>query len=172
MVALNPKPTNTSLLQPTKFQFIFARMPNLTYFCQNVSLPGAGLSEIIRNTPFVDLYVPGEKLVYEPIDITFLVDEDLRTWLEIYDWMVGLTFPEDFNQYRRMLKEKSDFGGTVSDATLTILTNKNQTNIRVKFKDCFPTSLGALPFDSTSDANQVMTSTLSLRYNYFTVDII
>lgn len=172
MAQLNPRPTNTSLLQPTKFQFTFARMPNLTYFCQNISLPGAGLSEIVRNTPFVDIYSPGEKLIYEPLDLTFLVDEDLRTWLELYDWMVGLTFPEKFDQYRRMLKEKSDFGGIRSDAILTILSNKNQPNIRVNFKGCFPTSVSALPFDATSDASQTMLSSATIRYDYFSVDII
>lgn len=172
MAQLNPRPTNTSLLQPTKFQFTFARMPNLTYFCQNISLPGASLSEITRNTPFVDIYSPGEKLIYETLDLTFLVDEDLRTWLEIYDWMVGLTFPENFDQYRRMIKEKADFGGKTSDATLTVLSNKNQPNIRANFKGCFPTSVGQLNFDVTSDANQVMTSSVTIRYDYFTIDII
>lgn len=172
MAKINQHPTNTSLLQPTKFQLAFARMPNMTYFCQTFNLPGVSMSEIVRNTPFVDLKVPGDKILYEPLDITFLVDEDLHSWLELHTWIAGLTFPKNFNQYKILKKEYGDYGGTVSDATLTILTNNNTPSIRFNFKDCFPISVSSIPFDSTSDANMTLTASASLVYNYFDVDIL
>jgi hypothetical protein len=172
MAKLIQQPTNTSLLQPTKFQLTFARMPSVTYFCQTFNLPGLSMSEIVRSTPFVDLYVHGDKVQYEALDITFTVDEDLKTWLEMHNWITGLTFPKNFDQYRRLIKDNKDFGGTVSDAVMTVMSNKNTPNIRVTFKDCFPTSVSSINFDYTMDANMILTASASFRYNYFDVDIL
>jgi hypothetical protein len=172
MAKLNQQPTNTSLLQPTKFQLTFSRMPNLTYFCQTFNLPGISMSEIVRNTPFVDLYIHGDKVQYEPLDITFTVDEDLRTWLEMHSWITGLTFPKNFDQYRHLLKDNKDYGGTVSDATMTVITNKNTPNIRITFRDCFPLMVSSITFDYTMDANMILTASASFRYNYFDIDIL
>lgn len=172
MAKINSQPINTSLLQPTKYQLVFARMPHITYFCQTFNLPGLSMSEIVRNTPFVDLYVYGDKVQYEPFDLTFMVDEDLRTWLEMHNWITGLTFPKGFEQYRRLIKENKDYGGTVSDATMTVMSNKNMPNIRITFRDCFPTSVSSITFDYTMDASMTLTASASFRYNYFDVDII
>ena len=42
------------------------------------------MSEVMRTTPFIDLYSPGEKMVYDLLNVTFIVDEDIQTWLEIH----------------------------------------------------------------------------------------
>lgn len=172
MAKINTQPENTSFLQPTKYQLTFARMPHLTYFCQNFNLPGISTSEIIRNTPFVDLNVPGDKAQYEPLDISFLIDEDLRTWLEVHNWIVGLTFPKNFDQYRRLKKENENYGGTTSDAVMTVMSNKNTPNIRITFKNCFPISISSISFDYTMDASMPILATATFRYNYFDVDIL
>lgn len=172
MAKLITQPENTSFLQPTKYQLSFARMPHLTYFCQTFSLPGISTSEIIRNTPFVDLKIPGDKVQYEPLDFTFIVDEDLRTWLELHNWITGLSFPKNFDQYRRLKREYANYGGTVSDAIITIMSNKNTPNIRVTFKDSFPTDVSSITFDYTMDANMTLTATASFKYNYFDIDIL
>jgi len=65
MTALTRAPYNKDLLQSTKFRVTFDRLPGTTYFCQTANFPGVSLTEIPRQTPFVDLYVPGEKIVYE-----------------------------------------------------------------------------------------------------------
>jgi hypothetical protein len=65
MTALNRNPKNPNYLHPNKFQLNFARLPNIQYFCQTVTVPGISLSEIPQNTPFVDLYRPGEKAIYD-----------------------------------------------------------------------------------------------------------
>jgi len=172
MSKINNQPTNTSFLQTTKFQLSFIRIPNMTYFCQTFEIPGISTSEIVRRTPFVDLYVHGDKVKYQPLNLSFLVDEDIRGWLELHNWITGLAFPKNFDQYRRLIKENRDYGGTVSDAIMTIMSNKNTPNIRITFRDCFPTSLSALAFDYSSDANSIIKASAEFRYNYFDVDIL
>ena len=79
MTVLNRNPQNTNLLQPTKFLLTFTRIQTVQYFCQEVNLPGVSLGEVNRATPFLDMYSPGTKLSYEPLDITFTIDEELES---------------------------------------------------------------------------------------------
>jgi hypothetical protein len=178
MSAITRNPTNKDILQSTKFKLNFARIPATTYFCQSASLPGLSLTEVPRNTPFIDLYVPGEKLLYDTLNITFLVDEDLVGWQEIHDWIRAMTFPYDFEEYVN-LKNLSSVAQSrsinrlppqYSDASMTIYTNKNNPNIRVQFKDLFPISLGGLVFNSSDSAENIITSDVTFRFSYYNIE--
>ena len=94
-------PENTSLLQATKYTFIIPDMPFLKYFCQTISLPTVSTSEVAVPTPFSTTYRHGDKLVYEGLTLTALVDEDLRIWEESYKWIRGLTRPAEYKEYLR-----------------------------------------------------------------------
>jgi len=93
MTILTRTPENPNLQHSNKFQLNFARTPNLQYFCQSVMVPGISLSEVPRTNPFVELYSPGEKAIYDILNVTFMVDEDLMAWKEIHDWIRAMTFP-------------------------------------------------------------------------------
>lgn len=168
-------PQNTNPILPNKFSVNFARMPNLTYFCQTVSLPGLSMGEAIRNTPFIDLYSPGDKLIYDLLTFTFMVDENLQSWLEIHDWIRAMAFPTDFQEYRnlprlnRVADSREDFP-QFSDATLNILTSSYNQNYKVKFADCFPISLSAVTFSSTDSPDNFITADVSFRFSYFNIE--
>ena len=155
-------PENTSFLQTTKFTFIFPQLPFARYFCQAVTFPGVSTSEVLVPTPFVDTYRHGDKLIYEPITITALMDEDLRTWEETYKWIVSLTKPTQFPEYRNNMKDQAYF-----DAILTVNTNANLPNLRIKFKNCHPTSLGMIQFSSSDTADITPIADITFRYDYF-----
>ena len=93
MSLLNRNPENTNLLQPTKFLLTFARLPATQYFCQEVNLPGVTLGTVDRATPFLDMYSPGTKLKYDDLDITFVVDEELQSWKDMYNWFTSIADP-------------------------------------------------------------------------------
>jgi hypothetical protein len=80
MTAITRNPTNPNFLQPNKFILTFARLPNVQYFCQSLSVPGISMSEAQQSNPFIDLYVPGEKATYDLLNLTFLIDEELKAW--------------------------------------------------------------------------------------------
>jgi len=175
MTALNRNPVNFDLLQSTKFRVTFERLQGLTYFCQSANLPGLSLTEIPIPTPFVDLYVPGEKLVYDTFNLTFLVDEDLRSWTEIHDWIRGITFPTDFKEYVDLAKQSS--GASMrrsigskpqySDASMSIYTNKNNVNFRIKLYEVFPTSLSTIVFSTGDTAENIVTADATFRFTYY-----
>jgi hypothetical protein len=180
MGAIERNPSNRDILQSTKFKLNFTRLPGLTFFCQTVNLPGVSLTEIARTTPFVDLYVPGEKLVYETLNMTMLVNEDMTDWEAIHDWIRGMTFPREFEEYAKMgdkfrdtqIRRNSGVKIPVqySDASMTIYTNKNNPQIRVSYKDCFPTSLSGVMFSSLDSAENVITCESSFRYSYYNIE--
>jgi len=102
MSALDRNPVNPNVLQPNKFLLNFSRAPSIQYFCQSVSVPGIALSEVPQNTPFVDVYVPGEKAIYDVLNVTFLIDERMTAWIEMHDWIRAMTFPKDYAEYQRL----------------------------------------------------------------------
>lgn len=173
MTALTRNPTNTNPLLVNKFQISFTRLPNLTYFCQTVNLPGISLGEIQRATPFVELYHPDDKLIYESLNFSFIIDEDLNSWLEIHDWMRAMTFPKNFSEYQNLPKiskfSKKGFP-QYSDATLQVLTSKFNLNYNIHYYNCFPTSLSGINFSSMDSPENTLTADVTFRYDYFDIE--
>lgn len=167
------QPTNTNLLTANRFVLSFIRLPSVQFFCQTVNLPGLNLSTIPRNTPFVDITLPGEKLVYDPLSVTFLVDETFSAWREIHDWMRGMTFPTSFEEYKNLQRE-TKFVHTphpqYSDAELTILDSNQRGIYRFKFKDMFPTSLAPFTLSTTLGPETILTADVSLSFTYFDIE--
>jgi len=165
---LNETPENTSILQLTKFTFIIPEMPFLKYFCQGVTIPSVSTTEIPVETPFLTTYRHGERLRYDPLTITAIIDEDLRIWEETYKWLVGLTRPESPSQYIR--KSRNDKAPLYFDGYLTSLTNANNPNLRFKFLDCHPVSIGNIQFDTKIDADVIPTADFTFRFDSYEIE--
>jgi hypothetical protein len=173
-------PSNRDILQSTKFKLNFMRLPGLTFFCQTANLPGLSLTEIQQPTPFVDLWRPGEKAIYDTLNVTMLVDEDLKDWEAIHDWIRAMTFPKEFEEYATMGKSFKDTvarrGSGVklpvqyTDASMTVFTNKNNPNFRIAFKDVFPTTLGGIQFSALDSAENIITCDVTFRYSYYNLE--
>lgn len=162
-------PTNKNFLGQTGFRLILDRTPNVNYFSQSASLPGISLSAPEVTTPFVDYPLPGTKLQYSPFTIAFRVDEDMKNYLEIYNWLVGLGFPDNFDQYKNF-EQASVNQRNLSDATLSILSSKYNPNLRVKFQNMFPESISELQFSTTAADIDYLEATVTFRYTLYTVE--
>ena len=158
-------PRNTNTLQGNKFQFILPDLPHVTFFCQMVMLPGASTSAAIVETPFQTQYRHGDKMQYDPLVITFLVDEDLGNWIEVYNWIKGLTKPNGFQEYN---DQKKKF--LYRDCQVIISTNSNIANYKFTFKNCHPISLGPLTMTAMDDPNLTPTVDLTLQYDTYSID--
>ena len=157
-------PENTSILQSTKFTFFIPDKPFLKYFCQTVNVPSVTTREIEVSNQHSPIYVHGEKLYYESLVISAIMDEDLRVWEETYKWMSSLARPQDQGQYpRRHFRDKNPL---YFDGYLTVNTNANNPNIRIKFINCHPTSIGMVNFDTKVDADTIPTADFTFRYDY------
>ena len=165
MTALNRNPQNTNLLQPTKYLLNFKRIETVQYFCQSVNVPSIKLGEVSRATPFLDLYSPGTKLDYSLLDIEFIVDEELQTWKNLYNWFTSIADPNGFE--KRTYKEELQRSEHFSDATLTILSNLNNPVLRINFNNLFPVSMGDINFDTRLSADNLITVAATFRYESY-----
>lgn len=176
MTILTRNPSNPNVLHPNKFQLNFARLPNVQYFCQTVTIPGISTGEAPYPTPFVDLYAPGEKAIYDMLTVTFIVDEDLKTWIELHDWIRAMTFPKEFEEYAKLgqLNRYTLSSNTrqpqYSDGIVTLLTSANNPNIQFKFYELFPTSLSTFVMSSTDSPDAVITADATFRYSYYDIE--
>lgn len=177
MTILNKNPRNTNPLQPNKFTLTFSRLPNMQYFCQSVSVPGISMSEAgPQTTPFVDLYKPGEKAIYDLLNVTFTIDEELKAWSEIHDWIRGMTFPTDFKEYRDLskLSRTNTLNPSktpqYSDATITLLSSSFTPLFRFTFYDCFPTSLSTFILSTQDSPETTLTADSTFRFAYYDID--
>jgi len=134
------------------------------------------MSEVPQTTPFVDLYKPGEKAIYDLLNVTLLIDEELKAWLGIHDWIRAMTFPKDYSEYQNLanLNRYSTLGKTTgpqySDATLTILSSSNIPLYRFKFYEVFPTSISSFAMSSTDTPDNIITADATFRFTYYDID--
>jgi hypothetical protein len=176
MSVLTRNPTNQNPLHPNKFQINFSRVPNVRFFAQSVAIPGISMSEVLQPTPFVDVYAPGEKAIYDLINITFIVDENMESWIEIHDWIRGMTFPKEFSEYRNLgnlnsyTRIKKSEKPQYSDCEITILSSSNNPNVRFKFYDVFPTTLSTIVLNSTDSPDTILTADATFRYSYYDIE--
>jgi hypothetical protein len=169
---------NPNFLLPNKFQLNFSRLPNVQYFCQSVSVPGISMSEALMTNPFIDLYAPGEKAIYDLLNITFYVDENLQTWKEVHDWIRAMTFPKEFEEYRQLnnlnkyTRSLNTDKPQYSDGVITLLTSANNPKTRFKFYDLFPVTLSTFIMSTTDSPENIITADASFRYSYYDIEII
>jgi|TARA_B000000532_G_C18703171_1_gene334881 hypothetical protein len=185
------QPTKQDYADPTKFKFNILKLPKVEYFCTQVNLPGVSLADnYTQPTPFRNIPLPGEKLEYESLAMTFLVDENLENYQEIHGWLRGIGFPGGHEEFQKLLNSGADrfptskssvmgdagrggkfaaanTGGLFSDATLSILTSKNNPVTEVRFSDVFPISLSGLAYNQQASDTDYLTASVTFNYKIY-----
>jgi hypothetical protein len=184
-------PSKFDYASPIQFRFKMTKLPTVEFFVQSANIPGITLGDTTLPTPLKDISMPGDKLTYQTLEVSFLVDENLNNYKEIHDWMTGIGFPQDHKQFADVLATGSDRfsrstastaavgsgkpaplseGGIYSDATLIVLNNKNIAKTEIRFQNVYPTSLGSLSYDiKASDVDYLQ---VSASFNYMYYDIV
>lgn len=176
---VNRQPENIDFLRPNGFRFLIQTLPGVTYFCQAANIPEMSLGVATQSTPLVDIPRPGEKITYGSLTVRFMIQEDLKNYMELYNWMIGLGFPENHYQYTKFNESQlyrfpSSRGRTdgteYSDATLIVLDSNNLPNAKFDFFDCFPISLSGMDFDVASGSTQHFQGTAVFKYRHFSME--
>ena len=104
-MALNPvsgvdrQPDKLDYASPTQFRFGINQLPKVEFFTTACNLPGINLGQYEYGTPFKNIPIAGDKLTYEQLNITFIVDEFLENYRTLHEWMVGIGFPKNRKQF-------------------------------------------------------------------------
>lgn len=162
------QPATLNYLPNNSFTFGLNKFPTVGYFCQNVNLPNLSLGEAgnAEDTPFTRIPVPGDRLVFGELQLTFLVDEDMANYTELYNWLVQTGFPVEFGQYR---VSSTPVDEIYSDGTLLIRNSKSNVIKTVTFQDLYPTSLSDLQFDANNTGIDYMVCVAAFRYRMFSL---
>ena len=179
------QPENQNYLSSVGFKFSIGNLPNVQWFVQSVNLPGLSLGEITTPSPLLDTFIPANNLDFEPLTLSFLVDEDMTNWVEIYNWLVGLSSPETYSQYKNLAEPienskintpaatdptSGDRAAIYSDATLIIMNSNMNANHQILFKELFPTSLSGITFNAAEGDVEYITAEASFRYMHYTYE--
>ena len=175
-------PAVYNYLRPNAFRFSIKDLPNVAYSCQSANLPSLNLGFAVQPTPFLDIPRIGDKNTFGDFTIRFLISENMSNYLELFEWLIALGFPNNYNQYKSFTGDrlsrfpfyKNGRGDTeslaLSDGTLTILDSNNVPKTNIILKDLFPASVEALDFDVTSSAVDYFVGIASFKYTSFTIE--
>lgn len=173
----NNVPTNTNFLQGAQFLLGFTRLPYMNYFCTSVNFPGMSCHAATQATPFVDAPIPGQKLIYDPLEVKFIVDEQMWAYTSIVDWIKGYSMPDSFQEYKNLtLQQRLQLASSTmnrpqySDAMLTVYTNKNNPTLQLNFKDVFPESIESINFSTDMSAEAIIQVKCTFRYTTWTIN--
>ena len=181
------QPDQLDYASPTQFRFGVHQLPKVEFFTVSANLPGISASISIQSTPFKDIPTMGDKLTYENLSISFIVDEYLENYISLHDWLVGIGFPQKRDQFKTFRDITSNIpagGGTAavdrvgsttadkamySDAFIQILSNKNNPIVEVNFQNVFPINLSALDFTQTATDVEYMVATAEFAYQIYEI---
>lgn len=157
-------PERINPLLPTYYRFSINRLPSTVYFCQTASLPTVTMSEVQMPTPFVPVKAPS-KLDFDELSITFMVDEEMKNWLEIFNWMRSVTQVEGYEEFAKPNTH-------LSTANLIILNSSKNPKINVTFEGLYPRTLGSIDFTSTIVDPEPLQCTATFAYRHYNIELL
>lgn len=151
-------PDNINFIDPTSFKLLLERTPHLEYFCKSVSIPAFSVAETQASYRQTNIPMLADKINFEPLTLQIAVDEDMKGYLEIFDWINECTLHSD------------NISEVMSDIGVVITTSHNNKSKTVRFSNAFPISIGSLEFNSTETANTYLTAEVTFRFSNMTFE--
>ena len=193
----NPRePTTVDYAQSNQFKVYIPIFPLVEWFVVSCNVPGITMGQGVVPTPLVDYPIVGEKLTYDNFSMTFLVDEKLKNFMELHDWLVNMAPPQDQNQFMARTSDyvlptgqntkfypadnansQTSTGNTSDrqlycDITLFILSSKNNPVATVVMRDAFPTSISALDYSQQETDTSYVQCNVTFAYPFYTIQAV
>ena len=172
--SLSRQPSVMDFAQNSQFRVSFPNYPKVEYFCSAITIPGISLTAVDRPTSLANIPMVGDTVTYENFDMTFLVDEELENYREIYDWMINIGFPDNHSQFRK--QDRREAGGgplrlgdreLYDDIMITVLSSKNNPIVRIRLYEAWPVQLSGLEYTQTGTDTEYLTCDVSWAYMYY-----
>ena len=184
------EPTVFDYSQANQFKVYLPIFPTTEWFVTRVNIPGCTLGRADQYTPFVDVAIVGDKMQYDNFNCTFIVDESLANYMEMYNWVMNIGFPfsakQQFNRTDRpdnmnrgansdkrnprdgVYYEIND-RDLYTDIVLTILSSKNNAVANVYIYEAFPVSLGGIEYSQAETDISYAMCDVSFAYTWFDI---
>lgn len=155
----------TNYLSPLEFEVAIKRLPNVEFTTQKVELPGVSANPVDMANSFNRSFQSPDKLSYEEFNLSFIIDEKMNNYIEVFRWLKGMTDPEGNGEYAELLKGD----GVFSDISVTVLNSLKNPSIEYRFINCMPINLSGIGLDTTNSDVAYPEATVSFRYDYFDI---
>lgn len=138
----------------TSFRLIIPGFDGLNYHVQTVQLPGMSMSGV--DSPYRNHQgaVPSDRIEYDPLNLTFLVDENYNNWDALRQWMINNTNEPKLNERMR-------------DITLHILGSNKDPRAELVFRGAFPTLVSELALESSTGEPNPLMCNVTFRYQKY-----
>lgn len=166
---------NRNYLSGVGFEFTISRAPMVSFTGNQVNVPGLSCGFAEQPTYLKNIPIPGDKPVFEDLIVRFLVDEELKNYMEIQRWIRGINYPESLSEIANFQKQQGKYTGFTdqknlySDATLVVLNSKQLPQFQVKFENIFPYALSAMQMDATIEDYSYFTAEVSFKYTIYDI---
>jgi hypothetical protein len=151
-------------LKSNAFNFVLSRIPETAFRVTACNLPSIYIPTPEEQPPGILQSWSGTDSRFEELTIKFIVDENMRNYRELYNWITMQRYAARTNVVAPQFLEADLY----SDGALITLTNASNPNIVFSFKNMFPVSIGELSFDTTDTVTQISCQVV-FRYSYFTM---
>ena len=171
---------NRNYMSPVGFKLVLTKTPKVDFLCQSANIPSISMGTAIQPSYLKDIPVPGDKVLYDDLNVRFLVDEKMENYLAIHKWITGLGYPDSIGQYRQLKTDDKRTDRRVndsadplyfqySDATLQVLNSNYKPSVLINFTDAFPVSLSTLDFDVTTRDYNYFTAEVTFKYTIYNI---
>ena len=169
--AINQNPTTWNHLSPLNFRLLIKRAPDTNYTVQEINIPGISMAPAYQQTPYIAIPKPGDHLDFEPLVITFKVDENFQNYIEISKWLRSLGRLPDAKAYKELQQQPRYTGeGVLSEIVLGIYDASKVPNVSFIFHDAFPISISNLQFTDKDETVNYINATAMFRYAWYDIE--
>ena len=189
--ALMRQPTVFDYSQQSQFKVFLPLFPTTEWFVVRANVPGVSLGQAVQTTPMLDMPIIGDKLTYDDFYVTFLVDEELKNYTEMHDWLINCAAPETRSQFQGKARPdgipqrpqteimdlilgnvKSSDRDLYSNLDLFIMSSKNNPVVKIQMVEAFPISLTNIEYSHQESDVTYAECTATFAFSYFTISAI
>lgn len=156
---------NFNFLQASNFKVVIDRKKygNLEFFAQRVIHPGVTVTApIVPYKRIQSIAVPGDTIGVDDLAFDVLVDENMTSYIEVYNWLESLVVTPSNNKNKIITDDEN-----VVDITLSILSSHNNVVKKIRYIDCVVTNIGTLLLEASGTETPVVTFPVNFKISYF-----
>ena len=189
--ALLRQPTVFDYSQQSQFKVFLPLFPTTEWFVVRANVPGVSMGQAVQTTPLLDMPIIGDKLTYDDFYVTFLVDEELKNYTEMHDWLINCAAPQERSQFRGKERPagipkrpqteimdlilgnvKESDRDLYSNLDLFIMSSKNNPVVKIQMVEAFPISLTNIEYSHQESDVTYAECTATFAFSYFTISAI
>jgi len=150
---------STDLFKVSNFHILLKDQFVTELTVQQANIPGVTIGTLDLQFQAMHDKRPGDSIEFNDLQLRCLVDEDLKSYIEILKYLFQFTHDPDTNVLR--------VDPCVFDATMVLTTNKNNLQHTLRFHDAWIKSVGDIEVTSASTQDENATMDLTIVFVYF-----